>query len=99
MRATWALDSCELGELGTESAVKPSRTVISVHARPHTFPPNGASYCGSAELFVPHPNEHSVMRCRWPAAVAHLRAVARTPGRRPQRAVEVELPDGRRCAR
>ena len=30
---------------------------------------------------MPHPNEHSVMRYRWPAAVAHLRAAARQPGR------------------
>jgi hypothetical protein len=37
--AAWALPSRELGELGAESAVNPSRTVISVFTDPRKDPP------------------------------------------------------------
>jgi hypothetical protein len=40
--AAWALPSRELGELGAESAVNPSRTVISVFTDPRKDPPFGA---------------------------------------------------------
>jgi hypothetical protein len=36
--AAWALPSRELGELGAESAVNPSRTVISVFTDPRKVP-------------------------------------------------------------